>query len=273
MKSPLFSVIIPTLNEETFLPKLLRSLSEQTNKNFEVIVVDGSSKDKTISEAKKFTSQLPSLRVIVIKNPSLPRQRNLGAASAKGSWLVFVDADSIFLPYFIDRVTVFIGEHDPKLLTTWFRSDNEDPKDAVSTLFANVYVEATLILKKPLTPGPLTIIRRDAFDMVHGYDEEHAFNEDVDFGLRLYKAGVHLSILRESLYVWSLRRFRKEGTLKVLNQYVVSFFPILLFNRSMKWMPGYVMGGHLYGKKKKIKRSVLNGYERKLKSIMKELFA
>lgn len=273
MKQPLFSVIIPTLNEETFLPKLLESLVRQTNKNFEVIVVDGSSKDKTIQEAKKFEKILPSLKVVVAKKPSLPKQRNLGASIASGKWFVFVDADSIFLPYFTDRVKAFIDDHDPKLLTTWFRPDNENPKDAVSTLFANVYVEATLILKKPLTPGPLTIIRRDAFDAVGGYDEEHAFNEDVDFGLRLYKMGTHLSILRESLYVWSLRRFRKEGTLKVLNQYVVSFFPILLFNRSMKWMPGYVMGGHLYGKKKTIKRSVLKGYERKLKSIMKELFA
>lgn len=273
MKKPLFSVIIPTLNEEIFLPKLLQSLAVQTHKDFEVIVVDGSSKDKTVSEAKKYEKLLPSLRIIGAKNPSLPRQRNLGAAVARGTWFIFVDADSIFLPYFIDRAVAFIHEHDPKLFTTWFRSDNEDPKDAVSTLFANVYIEATLILKKPLTPGPLTIIRRDAFDVVDGYDEEHAFNEDVDFGLRLYKAGIHLSILRETLYVWSLRRFRKEGTLKVLNQYVISFFPILLFNRSMKWMPGYVMGGHLYGKKKKIKQSALKGYERKLKALMKELFA
>lgn len=273
MKQPLFSVIIPTLNEEAFLPKLLGSLAAQTNKNFEVIVVDGSSKDKTLLEAKKYTNLLPSLQTIVTKNPSLPKQRNLGAKAAKGEWFVFVDADSILLPYFIDRAAVFIKEQTPKLFTTWCRSDNEDPKDAVYTLFNNIYVEATVIFKKPLTPGPLTVICKDAFDEVNGYDEEHAFNEDVDFGLRLYKMGIHIAILRETLYIWSLRRFRKEGTLKVLNQYALSLFPILLFNRSMKWMPGYVMGGHLYGKKKNIKRSVLKGYERKLKSLMKELFA
>lgn len=273
MKQPLFSVIIPTLNEEIFLPKLLQSLATQTNKDFEVIVVDGSSKDKTVLEAKKYEKLVPSLQIVTEKRPSLPRQRNLGAAAARGTWLVFVDADSIFLPYFIDRAAAFIRLNDPKLFTTWFRSDNEDPKDAVYTLFGNIYVEATFIFKKPLTPGPLTIIRRDAFDAVDGYDEEHAYNEDVDFGLRLYKIGIHLSILRETLYVWSLRRFRKEGTLKVLNQYAISLFPIILFNRSMKWMPGYVMGGHLYGKKKKIKQSALKGYERKLKALMKELFA
>lgn len=272
MKRTQFSIIIPTLNEEKFLPKLLASLTEQTRKDFEVIVVDGSSKDKTVSEAKKFTDTLPFLHIMVTKNPSLPKQRNLGAKAARGEWLVFVDADSIFLPYFIDRSIEFIKEQTPKLFTTWCRPDNDDPKDAVHTLFYNMYVEATLIFKKPLTPGPLTIIHRDAFDAVHGYDEAHAFNEDVDLGLRLYKIGIHLSILRETLYVWSLRRFRKEGTLKVLNQYVISLFPILLFNRSMKWMPGYVMGGHLYSQKKTLPKSVLKKYEQKLRDVMKEVF-
>lgn len=273
MKRPLFSIIVPTLNEEIFLPKLLASLAQQSKKDFEVIVVDGNSKDKTVEVAKTFVKKVPSLRLIHSKKRSLPFQRNMGAQAASGKWYVFVDADSVLLPYFIDRSIEFIKEQTPKLFTTWCRPDNDDPKDAVHTLFYNMYVEATLIFKKPLTPGPLTIIHRDAFDAVHGYDEAHAFNEDVDFGLRLYKIGIHLSIFRETLYVWSLRRFRNEGTLKVLNQYFLSLFPILLFNRSMKRMPGYVMGGQLYTKKKSITRSVLKGYERKLKSLMKELFS
>lgn len=273
MRQPLFSIIIPTLNEETFLPKLLESLAGQTNKNFEVIVVDGGSKDKTVSEARQFSKQVPSLQIATVKKPNLPLQRNMGAKAASGTWFVFVDADSVFLPYFVDRAAAFIKSQEPRLFTTWFRPDNNDPKDAVYTLFSNIYVEATLIFKKPLTPGPLTIVHRAAFEHVSGYDEEHLFNEDVDFGLRLYKEGIRLDILRETLYVWSLRRFRKEGTLKVLNQYFISLFPIILFNRSMKKMPGYVMGGQLYTKKKPIKRSALKGYERKLKLLMKELFS
>lgn len=273
MKRVLFSIIIPTLNEEKFLPRLLASLTQQTHKNFEVIVVDGSSKDKTVSVAKKFAANLPSLTIIQTKKPSLPLQRNMGAGAARGDWYVFVDADSVFLPYFTDRARTFIADRSPRLFTTWFRSDTDDPKDGVYTLFGNVYLEATLMFKKPLTPGPLTIVRRDAFEEVGGYDEEHAYNEDVDFGLRLYKAGIHLDILRETLCVLSLRRFRKEGTLKVLNQYIVSLFPIFLFNRSMKRMPGYIMGGQLYGKKKKLRKFTLREYEKKLKSFMKELFA
>lgn len=265
-----YSVIIPTLNEEKFLPKLLTSLAGQTDKNFEVIVVDGASRDKTVAVAKTFAKKLPKLQVLVSAKASLPLQRNLGAKAATGEWLVFADADGIFLPYFISRANIFIDENKPKLFTTWFRTDNEDPKDSVMTLFMNVYIEASLIFKRPLAPGPLTIVRRDAYDQVGGYDEEHAFHEDVDFGLRLYKKGISLQILRETLSVWSLRRFRKQGILKVLNQYIIGVLPVIFLNKSLKTMPGYIMGGHLYGKKQ---QSALKKYEKKFRALLKELFA
>lgn len=271
MKRPLLSFIIPALNEEKFLPNLLVSLTEQTKRNFEVIVVDGKSRDKTVTVARGYKSKLPSLDVIVSEHANLPLQRNLGAKRAKGEWLVFVDADSVLLPYFVDRTEKFILTHKPQLFTPWASPDSEDPKDAQFTLFANVYVEATEIFKRPLAPGPLTIVHRPVFDSVGGYDETHKFHEDVDFGLRLFKTGVHLMILPETLYIWSLRRFRSQGTLRVINQYVISMLPVF-FNRSFKRMPGYVMGGQLYSKKKKLNKSVLAVYERKLKLLLKELF-
>ncbi len=268
-----YSVIIPTLNEEKFLPKLLSSLAVQTEKSFEVIVVDGSSRDRTVAIAKSFTKKLPKLTVLVSKIASLPLQRNIGARATKGDWLVFVDADSIFLPYFIARCERFIEEAQPKLFTTWFRPDNENPKDAVYTLFMNVFIESTLIFKRPMAPGPMTIVKRSAYEFVGGYDESHAFHEDVDFGQRLFRAGISLDILHETLCVWSLRRFRKEGTLKVLNQYVIGALPMLFMNRSFKTMPGYTMGGQLYNKKKKTMTSkTLKRYEKILKKLLKEIF-
>jgi len=268
-----YSVVIPTLNEEKFLPKLLSSLAVQTDRNFEVIVVDGSSKDKTVAVAKTYAKKLPKLTVLVSKKASLPLQRNLGAKEARGEWLIFVDADSIFLPYFIDRCTAFIETSHPELFTTWFRPDNEEPKDSVYTLFTNIFIESTLIFKRPMAPGPLTIVTRTAYDLVGGYDEEHAFHEDVDFGQRLFKAGISLEILHETLCVWSLRRFRKEGTLKVLNQYVVGLLPMVFMNKSFKTMPGYIMGGHLYTKKRRSRvTKTLKSYEKVVKRFAKELF-
>ena len=58
MISTFFSVIIPTLNEEHFLPKLLADLSLQTFKRFEVIVIDANSSDKTVSLAREYAKYL-----------------------------------------------------------------------------------------------------------------------------------------------------------------------------------------------------------------------
>ena len=267
-----FSIVIPTLNEEKFLPKLLSSLAAQTRKDFEVIVVDGSSKDKTVSLAKKFVGKLPKLQVIISTKASLPLQRNMGAQAASGEWLIFVDADSILAPYFIQSITRYIHDQKPAFFTTWMRPDSEDPRDANIALLANILLGISLTMHRPLACGPLTAVTRQAFDRAGGYNEAHTYNEDVDFSLRVSKLKVPIRIIPETLYTWSLRRLRHQGTLKVIQQYTVSALPILFFNKPLKKLPGYFMGGHLYNQKKKIKLSSFRKYERKLTNLLKELF-
>ena len=272
-KTVKFSVVIPTLNEEKFLPLLLSSLTVQTYRNFEVIVVDGSSKDKTVVCANTFKRKVPGLKVIVSKTASLPLQRNLGAHNSKGEWLAFIDADSILMPNFFERLNIFIVRTNPAVFTTWFSPDTDVTGDAVTALFGNLMLEGSILLKRPLSPGPLTIVLRSAYDSVGGYDEEHAFHEDMDFGLRLHKQGIRLSILKETLFVLSFRRLRQQGMMKVMQQYIKSALPVLFFKTTFKNMPGYIMGGQMYGKKKAPKKSPLRKYEQKLNKLMKELFA
>ncbi|MFC1646886.1 glycosyltransferase family 2 protein [Patescibacteria group bacterium] len=270
---PKFTVIIPTLNEEKYLPNLLDSLITQHLKNFDVVVVDGSSKDKTVVIANSYKRKLKGMKVIVSKKASLPLQRNMGATSSKGEWLAFIDADSVLMPSFFERVTEYIKENKPQLLTTWMRPDSEVGGDALITLFGNMVLESTLLVKKSVSPGPLTLVSRKAFNKVKGYDEAHEFHEDMDFGLRLKKHNINLSIVKESLFVWSLRRMRKQGSLKVLREMAMAALPILFFNKTYKKWPGYIMGGHMYDKKKRpIKKSTLKNFEKKLKKIVKEAF-
>ncbi len=273
MDTPLFSVIIPTLNEEKFVPHLLDSLINQTQKNFEVIVVDGSSKDKTVDVAKRVADKLPLLNVVVSKKASLPLQRNLGARAAKGAWLVFVDADSVLLPYSIERIGAFINSTNPSLFTTWCRPDSEVGGDALIILLANMLFEGSMIFHRPVAPGPLTIVKRSAYELVGGYDESLAWGEDYDFTNRIYKKGIPLMILRETLYVHSLRRFRNQGTLRTIQTYVKAILRVLLTKKTPRNVPGYIMGGHLYGKKKKnTKRQGLKNLEQKVKKLTHDLF-
>jgi glycosyltransferase involved in cell wall biosynthesis len=272
MDTPTISVIIPTLNEEAYLPKLLESLAKQTVNDFEVIVSDGPSKDKTRVVAKSFADQLPAFTLVTNQHAGLPVQRNDGAKKARGEWFIFIDADSVLLPYAIERILIFIHSNQPTIFTTWFRPDSEVNGDAILTLFMNFEMEGSLVLKRPHAPGPLAAVRKDAYRAVGGYDESLNWLEDLDFSTRLYKAGYHMSILRETLGVWSLRRFRKQGTLKVAQTYVRGVLQVL-FGTPPKEMPGYIMGGHFYKEKKNIVTiSAFKQFQTRFRLLMTELF-
>jgi glycosyltransferase involved in cell wall biosynthesis len=267
-----YSVIIPTLNEEKYLPNLLESLAAQTQKDFEVIVVDGVSKDNTVAVAQEFKRKLPCLSVLTADVPGVSRQRNVGARNSSGEWLVFVDADSVLLPTFIERISEYIRTEHPKIFTTWTRPDSKKPGDANIALLANMIYEMSIILHRPLAPGPLTIVLRSVFDAVGGYDETRVFNEDVDLSMRLHKKSFFFTVIPETLYTWSMRRLRKEGRLRLLQQYLMSGLPYLFFKYPVRFIPGYLTGGHIYKKKKGMKQTALKRYDAKLKAIMKELF-
>jgi glycosyltransferase involved in cell wall biosynthesis len=91
MPNPLISVVIPTYNEEKDIPECLSSLAKQSYKNKEVIIVDDGSTDKTLEVIKKFKP-----RVIKGQHKGPGFSRNLGSKKAKGSILIFVDADMTF---------------------------------------------------------------------------------------------------------------------------------------------------------------------------------
>lgn len=271
MATPRFTIIIPTLNEEKFLPNLLTSLVSQTEKSFEVIVVDGKSKDKTIAVATSFAKKL-SLRVIECDHARLPMQRNRGARLGRGAWLLFIDADGVLLPYCIERLDVFIRSGVSQLVTAWGKPDSEVTQDSVSTLFYNMTLEGGLLFKRPIAPGPFTAVTKSAFKAIGGYDESLEFGEDQNLSQRLADHGVSLAILRETLYVWSMRRFRVQGRAWSAQVYIRSALRVLFTGKNYRHMPGYIMGGHLYDKKRSVKRSVLRSYETKLKKLLREMF-
>ncbi len=83
----MISVIVTTRNEEKNIKRLLISLKKQSFKDFEIIVVDNHSQDKTFAIAKKFTSK------VYLAGPERSAQRNFGLKKARGNYILFLDAD------------------------------------------------------------------------------------------------------------------------------------------------------------------------------------
>jgi len=273
MQKPFFTIVIPALNEEKFLPHLLESITHQTNQDFEVIVVDGRSKDKTIQAAEVYKEKIPSLQVIKSPRTSLPFQRNYGAEHGHGAWFLFFDADDILLPYCIERCKHFISTH-PKtaFFSSWFMPDSEVSGDALLTLLANMFFESGKLVKRQIAPGPFAAIRRDIFISSGGYDPNRAYGEDQEYSMRLYEHGVTLDVLRETVYVYSFRRFRKKGTLKMFQTYARNGLIALITKRAPKTQRGYIMGGHIYTRKKKQPTLNFKFLEKKLNAFIQEMF-
>jgi len=83
----MLSIIIPTLNEEKYLPFLLSSIKEQNFKDYEIILSDAGSEDRTIEIAKSYGCR-------VVKGGLPAKGRNQGARAAAGDLLLFLDSDT-----------------------------------------------------------------------------------------------------------------------------------------------------------------------------------
>ena len=106
MINPFFSVVIPTYNQANFLKKALKSLDDQLFKNFEIIVIDNCSKDKTFKIVKEFPKKIIYRRIN--NRGSIARSRNVGIKLSKGKWICFLDSDDYWLPNKLKKVFTLI---------------------------------------------------------------------------------------------------------------------------------------------------------------------
>lgn len=93
MNKPKISVVIPTYNEEKYLRDCLNSFQNQTFQNFEIIIVDGNSTDKTRGLAQEY-----NVKILEMPYRSICKQRDIGARQALAEIIVCADADTIYSP-------------------------------------------------------------------------------------------------------------------------------------------------------------------------------
>jgi glycosyltransferase involved in cell wall biosynthesis len=216
MTKPFLSIIIPTLNEAKYLPLLLGDLSLQSFRNFEVIVVDGSSTDNTISLAQAAAPKLPQLTVVNSPKRNVCYQRNLGAQHAQSHWLVFMDADDRLSPYFLQGLAYRLEKCLPKIFTTYLDPDSHHAKDLAIAKIVNMVTELQRKTVQPTCMESLMGFDAQTFRKLGGFDETVHFAEGVDILIRARKHRLYLTVFKDPSYVFSFRRLRKQGTLNII---------------------------------------------------------
>lgn len=209
-KTPFFSIIIPTLNEEKFLPHLLKDLAVQTFQKFEVVHVDGSSEDKTVEKAKELKSQL-NLKSIVVDVRNVSYQRNFGVNLAKGEWSIFMDADNRLPEYFLQGIKYKLEKQDHiDVFTSWLKTDSYPPKHQATAQIINFGLE----LFSNAAFGALIGVRTKLAKKLP-FDENISYGEDWEFVKELAQAGYNFKCFKDPAYIYSMRRFEKEGLIKM----------------------------------------------------------
>jgi len=245
--SPFFSIIIPSLNEEINLPILLQAINNQTEKDFEVIVIDSKSTDNTKKEAEKFIGKIPNFKFIVRKCRNVSVGRNYGVLQTKGSFLVFFDADVEIEKNFLKEIKEKIVRYSLDATTVWNRPKTKSLAGKIALTLANLGMSLFQRIK-PGANGPCIIIKKDLFNKLKGFDEEIVFGEDFDLIQRAYQLKAKFRVfLRPILYV-STRRFEKEGFLMTVYKSGKALLYQLVFGPIRKPIFEYEMGGQYYKK-------------------------
>ncbi|MBX4209283.1 glycosyltransferase [Candidatus Parcubacteria bacterium] len=231
-KAPKISVVIPAHNEEESLPASLRAILAQEYPDFEVIVVDNASSDKTGDVARGFAGD-PRVKVVREDKKGLLHARERGRREASGDIIVQMDADCLPDPDWLARGSAHFN--DLRIVAVagpYYYHDGE----AFFRLFSfhtqrHIYRAANAVIQTlgigAVLIGGNSFIRAETLEKAGGYDTSIIFyGEDTDTARRVARHG-KVRFDPDLAQKTSARRFKSEGSVRTGALYLFHFFRIL----------------------------------------------
>jgi len=183
---PTVSVLVTVYNRESYLAETLKSVLDSSWTDFELIVVDDASSDKSASVAESFAKNDKRIRVCI-------NERNLGdygnrakaASLARGRYIKYVDSDDLIYKYSLASMVESL-EKNPEAALALSHSRPEDDSPYPWYLTPNQTFNKHFLGRGCLSCGPSgAIIRRDAFELVGGFREQWKVLADTELWLRM----------------------------------------------------------------------------------------
>ncbi|PIS17517.1 MAG: glycosyl transferase family 2 [Candidatus Nealsonbacteria bacterium CG09_land_8_20_14_0_10_42_14] len=204
----MLSIVIPTLNEEKYLPLLLESIKRQSFKDYEIVVSDAGSKDKTREIAEKYGC-------LVVAGGFPAAGKNRGAEACRGELILFVDADVILKN---NSLGGFLKEFEKRNLAvaTFLLNSNEKFHNFSFKILYNF----PSLLTERFLPQAMNIIlvKKDIHQKIGGFNEKIKIGEELDYIRRGRKFG-KFGVLKSAKILASPRRFKRDGWLKTWLKY------------------------------------------------------
>ena len=205
-----YSVIIPVYNRPDEVDELLESLTRQTRKDFEVVVVEDGSQITCRDVVARYSDKL---RIAYYEKPnSGPGQtRNYGAERCKGEYLLILDSDCVLPPGYLDAVEAELQREPadafggPDRAHASFTRVQKAINYAMTSFFTTGGIRGGKKKMDKFYPRSFNMgIRREVYQALGGFSKMR-FGEDIDFSIRIFKAGYRCRLFPEA-WVWHKRR-------------------------------------------------------------------
>ena len=191
-----FSIIVPAYNEEVTISSCIESMLNLDYPNYEVIVVDDGSKDKTFNEASKFLTN--GVQVIRQENTGKPGAINTGIKKASGDIIITVDADSRLHPSALKWISRRFSKNQ-RLGAVAGNVKIDRSRSVLKILQSLEYTTSINLGRKSqsllhcvmIVPGAIAALKTEALHKA-GYFSSDTFAEDFDITMRILQAGYHV---------------------------------------------------------------------------------
>lgn len=209
MSWPLVSVVMSVYNEENYLKETIDSILNQTLANFEFIIVNDGSTDRTQEILETYGKM--DERMKLTSNPrnfGIAKTTNIGIRKAKGKYVAIMDAGDLSHPKRLEKQTEYLeAKKDVHILGTQGRWIDKDRK-SIGTWRMPLRVDGRALYKTGGAIHPSIMARRDIFDTVGLYDEDLVMSQEFDFYMRALKNHLIIANLEDELICI---REREEG--------------------------------------------------------------
>ena len=219
--NPRLSVIVPVYNTEKYINKCLKSITNQTYRNLEIIVIDDGSTDSSFTMCKKIEKEDPRVMVVRNEGKGVSAARNLGIKIAKGELLTFVDSDDYLELEAYEKAISEINACDAIFFGYFEENDRFNNKIAISPSRSGEVGIKDAIYSCMLPDGNNyfvsvwnKIFRREKIENVT-FDESFTIGEDEVWLIQVIKRMTKIKLLSKPLYHYvqrqnsSLRSIRK----------------------------------------------------------------
>lgn len=221
------SVVIPAYNEQDTIGFCLESLvAQKTEQDFEVIVVDNNSTDRTAEVVMQYESKL-NLRLLSEKKKGRGAARGAGFEAARSDIIFSTDADSMLPENWIELFTSFFSDKNIVAVTgTGKIIDNTWYKNAFFNVFQPMSMRSyRLFMRHYWLSGFSFAIRKDIYEKAGKIDTTLNALDDIDLGLRVVKHG-KIKFVPNAPAIMSGRRFR-DDFIKGLISYYKPFMQVV----------------------------------------------